>query len=627
YNLALLINEWITTTPTFGTVAPGSSQEITTKISAKSLTGGDYIGQIRINNNDPVRNPKNVHVSLHVIGKPVLKVFPDSLVGFIAYTGITRRDTLRIKNTGTEKLIVSDVAASDTVLKLNKKNFSLNPGAEEKLIVTFTVHDTGTFSQQLTFTSNDSGKLSMKYPIRGTIAYPSEISVSSDSLLFTLMERDSAFTTLTIHNNGMGVLNWKFEQTTTLPESEQVFNFESFFSRGSKWQRGSGNSVFKSSGTSDSPYKEKIEVKKISAKSTDGLQDAAIEMFPLFGTTSSGVHRIHPTTGAIVESYPLPLSGGPDGIAFDGKWVYVLKGYTNIVYRFSTNPLQFIDTLVLSISPNIDGLGTDGTLLYVSDYFLPRIYAIDIQSRMLIATLFPDTSLGGGVTFAGRRNSIFASNFPNRIYEFNAKSGATIRSFQTPNNSYVYGLAYSGSADVLIASGSGLTYLVNPNTGVIISSYSGNYTGLAADEALINYLTMHPSSGIVKSMLALSTNDPLNPVTDIFTGITVTEDPNSVETDVVVIPTVFALHQNYPNPFNPMTTIRYDIPKQSQVKITVYNILGKEVKTIVSENQSPGFYSIVWNGQSRFGAAASGVYFASIRAGDFAKTIKMVLLK
>ncbi|MEW5798223.1 MAG: choice-of-anchor D domain-containing protein [Bacteroidota bacterium] len=646
-NLALQVRPWISTHPTSGTLTPGASEEITTNINALQLTGGDYLGRIQINSNDPLRNPKNIPVALHVIGTPSLAVKPDSIVGITVYAGISRHDTIRMKNAGSGQLIVSDVGVSDTVVTLNKKSFSLKPGAEEKLIVTLALKDTGVFRYQLFITSNDSAKLILKYPVTGTAVFPSEISVSTDSLFFTVMERDSAFKTLTIHNNGLGVLTWNFAETTLLPGSDEIFTTDALFGMNSKWHRGSV--VSKTAGSSAALYSERSPTKRNQVKSTNDFRTDAFESFPLYSTTGTGVHKINPMNGAVIETYSIPLSGGPDGIAFDGKWVYVLKGYTNIVYRFSVNPLQFVDTLALSVSLNIDGLGTDGKLLYVSDYGMSRIYAIDITSRQLKATLIPDTIVGGGITFAGRRNSIFASNFQNGIYEFNVKTGAIIRSFPSPNNILVYGLAYSGSADVLIVSGSGMTYVLNPNTGSTLASYSGEYSGLAADEAMLNYLTLQPANGIVqpkssqevkvkisasnltpgsyKSRFSLSSNDPLRATKGIFTGITVTTDPNSVGDDERAVPKVFALHQNYPNPFNPATTLRYEIPKHTHVQITIYNILGKQVGTLVSENQSPGYYSVVWNGQTGFGAAASGIYFASIRAGEFTKTIKMVLLK
>lgn len=89
------------------------------------------------------------------------------------------------------------------------------------------------------------------------------------------------------------------------------------------------------------------------------------------------------------------------------------------------------------------------------------------------------------------------------------------------------------------------------------------------------------------------------------------------------LPFKFELAQNYPNPFNPSTTIQYSLPKNLQVKIKVYDVIGREMATLVNELQKPGVYSVKFDG-SRL---ASGVYFYRIVAGDFVETKRMVLVK
>ncbi len=94
------------------------------------------------------------------------------------------------------------------------------------------------------------------------------------------------------------------------------------------------------------------------------------------------------------------------------------------------------------------------------------------------------------------------------------------------------------------------------------------------------------------------------------------------------IPVVFALHQNYPNPFNPVTTLRYDLPENSLVNITIYDMLGRQVKTLVNQTQDAGFKSVIWNATNDYGKPVSaGVYLYQIQAGEFRQTKKMVLLK
>jgi len=95
-----------------------------------------------------------------------------------------------------------------------------------------------------------------------------------------------------------------------------------------------------------------------------------------------------------------------------------------------------------------------------------------------------------------------------------------------------------------------------------------------------------------------------------------------------VYPSSFALHQNYPNPFNPITTVKYDLPDQSQVDITVYDILGRHVKTLVNGNQEPGSKSIIWDATDDAGRPInSGIYLYRIKTGDFEQTRRMMLVK
>ena len=89
------------------------------------------------------------------------------------------------------------------------------------------------------------------------------------------------------------------------------------------------------------------------------------------------------------------------------------------------------------------------------------------------------------------------------------------------------------------------------------------------------------------------------------------------------IPNEFKLYENYPNPFNPTTSIKYDLANNSFVKLVVYDITGKEVETLVSENMQAGRYEASFNGSSY----SSGIYFAKIEAGSYKHIIKMVMVK
>ncbi len=99
-----------------------------------------------------------------------------------------------------------------------------------------------------------------------------------------------------------------------------------------------------------------------------------------------------------------------------------------------------------------------------------------------------------------------------------------------------------------------------------------------------------------------------------------TEDEN--------LPTGFQLLPAYPNPFNPTTTIRYQLPIASDVKMTVYDILGREVDVLFHEYKNTGTHAVQWSGTNSFGQrVASGTYFVVLNAGNFQQVQKVLLIK
>lgn len=88
------------------------------------------------------------------------------------------------------------------------------------------------------------------------------------------------------------------------------------------------------------------------------------------------------------------------------------------------------------------------------------------------------------------------------------------------------------------------------------------------------------------------------------------------------------MDQNYPNPFNPATTINYQLPQSVQVELTIYNLLGQKVITLVSAFQTAGEKSVVWDGTNTAGQqVGSGIYFCHLQAGDYITSRKMLLAR
>ena len=129
-----------------------------------------------------------------------------------------------------------------------------------------------------------------------------------------------------------------------------------------------------------------------------------------------------------------------------------------------------------------------------------------------------------------------------------------------------------------------------------------SYTYIFENEGVFPYYcTVHPSM-----------------VDTVFVGAQV-----GVDEDLPSVPDRIELSQNYPNPFNARTVIAYSLPFDSHVKITVYNLLGQSVETLVNSDQAAGYHQVVWDA----GDVPTGVYFYRIEAADFTATRKMLLAK
>jgi sugar lactone lactonase YvrE len=175
-----------------------------------------------------------------------------------------------------------------------------------------------------------------------------------------------------------------------------------------------------------------------------------------------------------------------------------------------------------------------------------------------------------------------------------------------PNN-YVHSLAIDGSGNVWIGtSGGGLAKFDDTSWTV----YNTSNSGLPVNT--IECLAIDGSGNVW-----IGTGSGLAVYRE---GGVVSVEENPIR---AIVPNDYLLSQNYPNPFNPTTTIKYALPQRSDLVITVYNVLGKEVMTLINDEQEAGVYEVEFNAST----LASGIYFYQLRAGNYVETKKMILLK
>ena len=150
-------------------------------------------------------------------------------------------------------------------------------------------------------------------------------------------------------------------------------------------------------------------------------------------------------------------------------------------------------------------------------------------------------------------------------------------------------------------------------------TFQQNFLHRGAFKGLINY---------VPGFLNVNTNQFMDNDIKRYVGGSGTSQLGIISSHHPAIPNSYALFQNHPNPFNPFTTIQYELPQNSYVDITIYDMLGNVVNNLIRSHQSSGFKSIQWNATNNQGELVSaGVYLYKIHAGDFIDTKKMILLK
>ena len=160
-----------------------------------------------------------------------------------------------------------------------------------------------------------------------------------------------------------------------------------------------------------------------------------------------------------------------------------------------------------------------------------------------------------------------------------------------------------------------------PDRGYLAWGLGGQFIVVIPELNLVigthSFLTDVPNNHV--NVLAGIIYNQIIPLFDEVVGV----EPISLK-----IPLEYSLFSNYPNPFNPITSLHYDLPEDGLVNITVYDMMGRIVKTLVNSSQTAGYKSIKWNATNdRNEPVSAGLYLYTIQAGEFRQTKKMVLLK
>jgi hypothetical protein len=340
--------------------------------------------------------------------------------------------------------------------------------------------------------------------------------------------------------------------------------------------------------------------------STWGWRDLAWDGEYLYGSDESGLYQID-TSGSSVGTVPapggftLPCRALAYDAALDHFWT---ANFSSNIVEFDRqgNTINSYPNTLSIYGMAWDDASVDGPWLWV--------FSQDGAPATLVSQFDPRIGAFTGVTF--------------------------------------FAIDHNGGDDDL-AGGLCFTTQWNPAFGILFCLVQGDAGGVSFDlvqgyeiTPYSTWLVVTPRSGSVNA----GGNTPLTITVDL-SGLNIVNDTTFVATviitnnssvtpqipvtclarvgidDITILPNTYALFQNYPNPFNSQTLVNFALPKESQVDLSVYNVLGQKVATLVSAKLDAGFHQAKWDASN----VSTGIYYYKISAGDYTKIQQMTLLK
>jgi hypothetical protein len=342
-----------------------------------------------------------------------------------------------------------------------------------------------------------------------------------------------------------------------------------------------------------------------------------------------------------LTSYPFDVLGGT--MNYGGGGIFQSTNYGNSWTGFPLDSVQppslaHVNSILKIETSNIFWVGTDRGV-----YLLPEYYPLSYWNPYSTGLASGDYTKvramlsAGGEIFAGTDNGVYILNGSSWAQRSNGLSSTNVTALKSVDGYLIAGIS-QGSEGIYISADTGKTWAISktiPAVTCILIVGSNIFVGSSGDGVWLtrNYGTTWNQEndgfgGAAYNVMSLEANDQY-----IFAGTNGSSVWRRPLSQLITVPTevqernlqpeAFSLKQNYPNPFNPSTSISFSIPSTSFVSLKVYDLLGREVATLVSEQMSSGNHSKQWNAA----ALPSGIYFYRLQTGSFTETKKLVLLK
>jgi len=646
---------WVSTNPVMDTVAVGDTVQVAVTFDATGLISGLYEADIHVNSNDPVTPTVTVDASLHVTGVANIAVDPTSLDFGFLFQGVADTMTFAVQNPGTADLNVSGLATSTAEFSvLTATPFTVTPGNSTDVEVVFSASAAGVHTDSVVVTHDAPIVMSDVVQVTGETANPPVIALSDTLLQHQLMEGEEDSTMLMIYNNGASTLDYELRLGND-PFMEasnyagQAIDPSVVFNGKSETGPVSDPGLAPAHYTGEAIWDVQLTFDCEAASGALGNAGAEFDGTYFYSTrwASNLIHQ-YDATGALVQEFSIAGVTGLRDLAFDGTYFYG-GAAANTIYIMDFVSQTLVGTITspegvrnIAYNEDLDAfyVGNWTTDIYLVDRNGNTLSTIPAASHALTSvygSAYDNISDGGpylwlfhqGVSGAeahmtqidlatGMQTGVTHDVLADLPASSPLAGGMFITTDLVSGKATIGGLA-QGTPDMMIC-----YELAEAATWVTLDHTMGSVAPGDSGSVMV-YWHGVITEQIHDGYLGVYSNDPVTPVENVHLVLDVI---SSIDGITQAMPTKYALHQNFPNPFNPSTIIKYDLKAKTDVKLTIYNVLGQKVRTLVNTNQAAGFKNIVWNGLNDVGEQVStGIYIYRIEADGFVKSRKMVFMK
>ena len=602
-------------------------------------------------------DPDESHLEIPLVGfgyvpSPNIVLESTSIDFGTVMDGLTETVEFHVANTGDVSLSISSVyiegSTNFTVLSYSESITENDTGSIE---IKFSPDDETSFSGTLYIVSNDPDTDTLMVSLNGNGGEQAPFIVLSDDELYfgTVQSGTTVEKELTIYNEGM--LDLEIEEVTIDGSDFYTTTFSDATIE-------PGDSVVVA--FSFAPTEQVTEV-LATATVASNIESKTIELIagyfgPVWYVATNGSNEYMDGSA----ENPFPMIEYAIQCATDGDTIMIANGnYGGEAINFGYGNEnkknihiigESMDSTIFSPELNTgvaiyftNGLAgnewSDSTYIHIENLtIMGKVYFFDVEQVSLSSIkIISETHSPLMIAAIGNydnynplyyiSNSIFINDS-----DYNTLIAGTFSEFEINHSTFIGAVTFetddnSNPIEIIssIIWGENIQIPDSLDLNVSFSNFKGGFDG----EGNINIdpLFCDPENGdysLAANSPALGAGENGTNMGALGVGCESTE----LSVDKNLIPAQYTLHQNYPNPFNPVTTLHYDLPENGLVNITIYDIMGRIVKTLVNSSQTAGYKSIQWNATNdRNESVSAGLYLYTIQAGEFRQTKKMVLLK